>query len=59
MSAQERYQIAKEYVDRQIQNMEKNGLKVKKISAQEYDHMVKRLAKDITCPGQSKSQTIS
>lgn len=59
MSEQERYQIAKEYVDRQIQNMEKNGLKVKKVSPQEYDQMVRRLAKDVTCSGQSKSEAIS
>ena len=57
MSDQERYQIAKAYVDRQIENMEKNGLKVRKVSAQEYDQMVKRLAKDVASPGQPKSET--
>jgi hypothetical protein len=56
---QERYQIAKEYVDKQFKNMKKNGLKVKKVSAREYDQMVKRLAKDVACPDQSKSETIS
>jgi len=59
MSEQERYQIAKEYMDRQTQNMEKNGLKVKKVSPQEYDQMVRQLAKDITCSGQSKNEVAS
>lgn len=55
MSEQERYQIAKAYVDRQTKNMEKNGLKVKKVSAREYDKIVKRIAKDV----QSNNVTMS
>ena len=59
MSEQEKYKIAKEYLDKQLENMQKNGLKVVKVSEKEYDAMVKKIAKDITSPGQSKSATIS
>jgi hypothetical protein len=59
MSEQERYQIAKEYVDKQFENMKKNGLKVKEVSPQEYDKIVRRLAKDVTSTGKSNSATIS
>ena len=59
MSEQERYQIAKDYMDKQLQNMKTNGLKVAKVSEKEYDQMVRKLAKDITSSGQSKSETMS
>jgi hypothetical protein len=55
MSEQEKYQIAKAYVDKQFENMKKNGLKVKKVSAREYEKIVKRIARDITSPGTQSS----
>jgi hypothetical protein len=60
MSDQERYQIAKAYVDKQVANMRKNGLKVRKVSAREYSKIVSRLAKDVSSTGaKSKSATNS
>jgi hypothetical protein len=47
MSDQERYQIAKAYVDKQLENMKKNGLKVKKVSSREYQTIVKHQAQFI------------
>jgi hypothetical protein len=57
MSDQERYEIAKAYVDKQMKTMEKNGLKVKKVSASEYDQIVKNVAANVTSSGQAKSAT--
>lgn len=47
MSEQERYQIAKEYVDKQFKNMKKNGLKVKKVSDHKYEAIVKHIAQSV------------
>ena len=57
MSEQERYDIAKAYVDRQLKNMEKNGLEVMKISEREYETMVRQVAQTVKSP--SKREAIS
>lgn len=59
MSEQEKYRIAKSYLDKQFQNMKKNGLKVKKVSAREYAEIVKRIARDITSSDQPDRAAIS
>jgi hypothetical protein len=51
VSENEKYQIAKAYVDKQFANMKRNGLKVRKVSSKEYDQMVRRLARDIKSNG--------
>jgi ribosomal protein S17E len=59
MSDQERYEIAKAYVDKQLKTMEENGLKVKKVSEHEYKTIVKRVAQNVTSSGHSKSTETS
>jgi hypothetical protein len=53
MSDNERYEIAKAYVDKQLKNMEKNGLEVMKISEHEYETMVKQVAEALGVPSES------
>ena len=48
MSNSERYKIAKAYVDKQLETMEKNGLKVVKMSNHEYETMVKQIAQAVS-----------
>ena len=48
MSNNERYKIAKAYVDKQLETMEKNGLKVVKMSNHEYETMVKQIAQTVS-----------
>ena len=48
MSDKERYEIAKAYIDRQMKSMEENGLRVKKVSASEYEEIVKSVAASVT-----------
>lgn len=58
MSGEERYEIAKAYVDKQLQNMKENGLAVKQLSTQEYDSMVKQIAQTVkSAATSSTSQT--
>jgi hypothetical protein len=59
MSEQEKYKIAKAYVDKQLRNMKKNGLKVRKVSARKYDQMIKQIARDIKSSGQPSSAAMS
>jgi hypothetical protein len=47
MSDADRYKIAKEYVDKQLKTMEKNGLKTMKVSDREYQTMVKQVAQSV------------
>jgi hypothetical protein len=55
MSEQERYDIAKAYIDKQMKTMEENGLRVKKVTASEYDQLVRSVAENVTSAGHSKS----
>ena len=59
MSDQERYEIAKAFVDKQLKTMAENGLKVKKVSEHEYKTMIKRVAQNVTSCAQSKSAATS
>jgi len=59
MSNDERYKIAKEYVDKQLKKMEKNGLKVKKVSQHEYKQMIRQVAQNVNYSGDSKRAAIS
>lgn len=47
MSENEKFQIAKAYVDKQFANMKRNGLKVRKVSSKKYNQIVKQLAREI------------
>jgi hypothetical protein len=47
MSNEDRYKIAKDYVDKKLKTMESNGLKVKKISDREYQTIVKHVAQSV------------
>jgi hypothetical protein len=44
MGEREKLQIAKEYVDKQLNTMKKYGSSPKRLSRLEYDAMVKRVA---------------
>lgn len=55
MSDKERYEIAKAYVDRQLKNMEKNGLEVVKISDHEYETMIKKVAETLRVPSEREA----
>jgi hypothetical protein len=44
MSEKERYQIAKDYIDRQIKKLERRGSITKKISNQKYKELIKQTA---------------
>jgi len=59
MSDEERYRIAKAYLDRQLKRMEKNGLRVKKISEHEYETIVKQVAQAVRSSGTTKKAAIS
>ena len=41
------WQIAKEYIDKQFDEMRKNGLNTKEISGQEYEAMVDEVARAV------------
>lgn len=47
MTQQQITKIAKEYVDRQLATMRKNGLKTLKVSKQEYKSLVERVASNV------------
>jgi hypothetical protein len=59
MSNDERYEIAKVYVDKQLKKMEKNGLKVKKVSQREYKEMIRQVAQNVNYSRDSKRAAIS
>jgi hypothetical protein len=59
MSDKERYEIAKAFVDKQLKTMEENGLRITKISAHEYDAMVKQIAQTVTASAVSKKVRVS
>lgn len=44
MSEEKKTQIAKEYVDRQLQTMKEHGSVKRELSKQEYDSLIKRAA---------------
>jgi hypothetical protein len=44
MSDEKKTQVAKEYVDRQLQTMKEHGSVKRELSKQEYDALVKRAA---------------
>jgi len=55
MNDKERYEIAKAYVDKQLKNMEKNGLEIMKISEHEYQTMVKQVAETLSLPSETEA----
>jgi len=59
MSDEERYRIAKAYMDRQLRRMQKNGLRVKKISEHEYEMIVKQVAQVVRASGTTKKAAAS
>ena len=49
MSEKERIEVAKKYVDEQIETMRKHGSAKGEISAEEYQKMVQKVSKVILC----------
>ncbi len=47
MSGQERQEIAKKYVDKQLKIMKQHGLTTKKISASKYKSLVNKVAESV------------
>ncbi len=47
MSNQEKMQVAKEYIDKQIETMREHGCAPKSLSNTEYQSMIKQAAKSI------------
>jgi len=47
MSGEERFKIAKTYIDQQIAKMKKRGSVIKKISNQKYNALVKQAARAV------------
>jgi hypothetical protein len=47
VSEQQKYEIAKEYVDKQIETMKQYGSAPRDLSKEEYDSLVKEIAQTI------------
>ena len=47
MSEQEKFQIAKQYIDKQLESMKGHGCAPKTLSASQYQAMVSQVAKTI------------
>ncbi len=59
MSENERYEIARAYVDRQLRTMKKNGLRIKKISGHKYRALVRQVAQAVSASEDSNRPAIS
>jgi hypothetical protein len=49
MSEQEKFKVAKEYIDKQLETMKKHGSAPKQLSKQEYRTLIQQVAATVRC----------